>query len=245
MSRSGSPASSPADPRELEERIGHSFADRGLLERALTHASAIRQGAPRQSSYQRLEFLGDRVLGLAISEMLFEAFPNAPEGELSRRLAALVRKETCAAVARQWDVGPFLRLGESEVSAGGAENHAILGDVCEAIIGAIFLDGGYGPARDLVKRSWLARLKEPGRPLRDPKTTLQEWAQARGLAAPTTRDGRRSGPAHAPVFTIAAQVDGFADMEATGASKRAGEQAAARAFLEREGVGEGWSEQGP
>lgn len=226
------------DSGKLEERLGHAFGDRQLLERALTHVSANKQGAPRSASYQRLEFLGDRVLGLAIAELLFASFPRAPEGEMSRRLAELVRKETCADVALDWDVGPFLRLGESELLTGGARNTAILGDVCEAIIGAVFLDAGYDAARALVERSWIERLKKPSRPLRDPKTALQEWAQGRGLAAPTYREVRRSGPAHAPVFTIAVQVEGFADENAQGASKRAAEQAAARGFMARQGIGD-------
>jgi ribonuclease III len=170
------------DTGALEQKFGYVFSDRQLLVRALTHVSANRQGAPRSDSYQRLEFLGDRVLGLAISELLFVAFPKASEGEMSRRLADLVRKETCAEVALDWDTGPHLRLGESETATGGARNIAILGDVCEAIIGGVFLDGGYQAARDLVERNWLERMKRPSRPLRDPKTTLQEWAQARGLA---------------------------------------------------------------
>jgi ribonuclease-3 len=236
---SGGPATGKwPDSGRLEERLGHVFGDRQLLERALTHVSANKQGAPRSASYQRLEFLGDRVLGLAIAELLFATFPRAPEGEMSRRLAELVRKETCADVALDWDVGPFLRLGESELLTGGARNTAILGDVCEAIIGAVFLDAGYDAARALVERSWIERLKRPSRPLRDPKTALQEWAQGRGLAAPTYREVRRSGPAHAPVFTIAVQVEGFADENAQGASKRTAEQAAARAFMARQGIGE-------
>lgn len=230
--------SAPPVSGDLEKQIGYVFKDRELLDRALTHVSANRQGAPRGDSYQRLEFLGDRVLGLAISELLIRNFPKATEGEMSRRLADLVRKETCSDVARDWDVGPHLRLGESELSAGGSRSVAILGDVCEALIGAIFLDAGYGEARDLVERNWSERMKKPRRPLRDPKTALQEWAQARGLPAPTYREVRRSGPAHAPKFTIATQVDGFEDAQAQGASKRAGEQAAARAFMMREKIGE-------
>lgn len=220
----------------LEQRLGHAFADKSLLERALTHVSAVRQGAPRTESFQRLEFLGDRVLGLAISELLFAHFPAAPEGEMSRRLADLVRKETCADVSREWNIGPFLRLGESEVMTGGANNTAILGDACEAIIGGVFLDGGYQAARDLVERSWLERMQRPSRPLRDPKTALQEWAQGRGLPAPTYKELRRSGPAHAPVFTIAAVVAGFEELGAEGPSKRAAEQVAAREFMARHGI---------
>ena len=144
------------------------------------------------------------MLGLAIADMLYRAFPTAPEGELSRRLSELVRRETCAEVAVAWDVGPHLRLGAGEVHSGGRRNQAILADVCEAIIGAVFLDGGYGAAKDLVERSFGARLSAPRRPLRDPKSALQEWAQGRGLPTPNYSVVEQVGPDHAPRF----QVDG-------------------------------------
>src|SRR6476659_1895197 len=135
----------------LEERIGYRFADRTLLERALTHISAL-AGGNRSASYQRLEFLGDHVLGLVISDMLYRAFPRANEGELSRRLADLVRKESCADVARAMELGPALKLGNSESHAGGRLRVTILGDVCEALVGAVFLDGGYPSAEGLIER---------------------------------------------------------------------------------------------
>lgn len=226
------------DLGELEQRIGHAFGDRSLLERALTHVSAIAARGARVDSYQRLEFLGDRVLGLAISDMLHEAFPKAAEGELSRRLAELVRKETCADIAREWGVGEHLRLGGGEAQTGGAKKVAILGDVCESLIGAVYLDAGFDSARELVRRNWSDRMLKPRRPLRDPKTALQEWAQARGLDTPVYREAGRSGPAHAPKFIIAVDVAGFEPVEAEGASKRSAEQAAARAFMTREGVNE-------
>ena len=224
------------DLAALESHIGHAFKDRTLLERALTHVSAISAGGARIDSYQRLEFLGDRVLGLAVSDMLHAAFPKAAEGELSRRLAELVRKETCADIAREWGVGDHLRLGGGEAQTGGAKKVAILGDVCESIIGAVHLDGGFEAASDLVRRNWLERMMKPRRPLRDPKTALKEWAQARGLETPVYREADRSGPAHAPRFVIAVEVAGFESVAAEGASKRTAEQAAARAFLAREGV---------
>lgn len=226
------------DLGELEQRIGHAFGDRSLLERALTHVSAIAARGARVDSYQRLEFLGDRVLGLAISDMLHAAFPKAAEGELSRRLAELVRKETCADIAREWGVGDHLRLGGGEAQTGGAKKVAILGDVCESLIGAVYLDAGFDSARELVRRNWSDRMLKPRRPLRDPKTALQEWAQARGLETPVYREAGRSGPAHAPKFIIAVDVAGFEPVEAEGASKRSAEQAAARAFMTREGVNE-------
>jgi ribonuclease-3 len=221
----------------LQARIGHFFGDPSLLERALTHVSALPAQAPRRAdSYQRLEFLGDRVLGLCVSAMLLETFPEAEEGELSRRLADLVRKETCADVARDWGVGAVLRLGDGEAQTGGAKKSAILGDICESILGAVFLDAGYGAAEALVRRFFSEKMRNPARPLRDPKTALQEWAQARGLPTPVYRQVARSGPDHAPVFLIEVMIHGFEPTTAEGSSKRFAEQASARQFLEREGV---------
>ena len=222
----------------LQARIGHVFADASLLERALTHVSALPAApAPRRAnSYQRLEFLGDRVLGLAVSSMLYENFPAAEEGELSRRLADLVRKETCADIAREWGVGEVLRLGEGEAQTGGAKKSAILGDICESILGAVFLDAGFKAAEALVRKFFTAKMLTPGRPLRDPKTALQEWAQARGLPPPNYRLAGRTGPDHAPRFVIEVCVNGFEPAVAEGSSKRFAEQASAQNFLEREGV---------
>jgi len=219
----------------LEERIGYKFADKTLLERALTHISAL-SGASRTNSYQRLEFLGDHVLGLIVSDMLYRAFPRADEGELSRRLADLVRKETCAEVARAMDLGPALRLGSSESNAGGRLRVTILADACEALIGAVYVDGGYGAARELVHRFWHERMLRPPRPLRDPKTMLQEWAQARGLPTPDYRELARTGPHHNPKFRVAVALPDRPPAEGLGSSKRAAEQAAAAAMLERVGV---------
>ena len=223
------------DLGELEGRIGHVFADRNLLTRALTHVS-VTGGDPSRGSYQRLEFLGDRVLGLAVAELLYAAYPAATEGELSRRLSELVRRESCAEVASSWNVGPFLALGGGEMQASGRQNTAILADVCESILGAVFLDGGYAAARALVERAFADRLSAPRRPLRDPKTALQEWAQGRGLATPTYELVERLGPDHAPSFRIAAKVSGVADGLGLGPSKRVAEQDAARSLLLREGV---------
>jgi ribonuclease III len=219
----------------LEKTIGYRFSDPDMLERALTHISALK-GAGRASSYQRLEFLGDHVLGLAISEMLFATFPKADEGELSRRLADLVRRETCADVARAVDLGASLRLGASEARTGGRTRGAILADVCESLIGAIFLDGGYKAALAFVERFWAERMRKPARPLRDPKTVLQEWAQARGLPTPSYREVERTGPHHDPEFRVAVSLPQREPAEGKGRSKRAAEQAAASALLSREGV---------
>jgi ribonuclease-3 len=219
----------------LEERIGHSFADKELLDRALTHISAL-SGGSRANSYQRLEFLGDHVLGLVVSEMLFQAFPRANEGEMSRRLADLVRKEACADVAREIDLGPALRLGSSEAGAGGRSRATILADACEALVGAVFIDGGYNAAQKLIERYWKARMLSPARPLRDPKTILQEWAQARGLPTPEYREVSRTGPHHKPKFKVAVVLQNREPAEGMGNSKRSAEQAAAAAMLSREGI---------
>jgi ribonuclease-3 len=220
----------------LEERIGYHFTDASQLENALTHISALRGARNRAGSYQRLEFLGDHVLGLVISDMLYRAFPKADEGELSRRLADLVRKETCTDIARSIDLGTAIRVGSSEANAGARTRPAILADVCEAVVGAVYLDGGYKAAEQLVERLWEVRLRATAQPLRDPKTVLQEWAQGRGLPTPAYREIARSGPDHNPEFRVAVQLPAFAPAEGLGRSKRAAEQAAAAAMLAREGV---------
>jgi len=225
------------DKGEIEEKIGYAFADQAILVRALTHISALSSKSSRTGSYQRLEFLGDHVLGLVVSDMLFRAFPKADEGELSRRLADLVRRETCAEIARAIDLGAFIRLGSSEANSGGRRRTAILADVCEALVGAVFVDGGYGAAAALVERLWSERMRTPARPLRDPKTVLQEWAQARGLPTPSYREIARTGPHHDPEFRVVVELPALSPAEGVGRSKRAAEQAAAGAMLLREGVG--------
>jgi ribonuclease III len=220
----------------LEERIGYKFKDAALLDCGLTHISALKGSRNRASSYQRMEFLGDHVLGLVISDMLFRAFPKADEGELSRRLADFVRKETCAEIARAIDLGAAIRLGSSEANAGARTRPAILADVCEALIGAVYLDGGYVAASAMVERLWQARMQTKAQPVRDAKTVLQEWAQGRGLPTPNYLEIARSGPDHNPEFRVAVQLPHLAPAEGRGRSKRAAEQAAAAAMMAREGV---------
>lgn len=228
----GKPAGE-GDLAALEARIGHVFGHRDLLDQALTHVSA----AQARANYQRLEFLGDRVLGLAIADLLTLTYPAAREGELSRRLAELVRRETCVEIAREWRVGPALRLGPGERQTGGADKAAILGDVTEAVIGAVFLDGGWDAARGLVERFWSERVARQPRRLADPKTELQEWAQARGLPPPTYRQMRRTGPEHQPAFVLAVELPGFTPCEGPAeSSKKVAERSAAAAFLARERV---------
>ncbi len=221
--------------RDIESRIGYMFADAALLENALTHISAL-SGKAREASYQRLEFLGDHVLGLVVSDMLYRAFPKAEEGELSRRLADLVRKETCAEVARAIDLGPAIKLGVSETNAGGRRRVAILADVCEAVVGAVFVDGGYQAAAALIERLWGERMHHLVRPLRDSKTILQEWAQGHGLPTPLYREVERRGPHHDPEFRVIVELPDLQPAEGLGRSKRAAEQAAAAALLAREGL---------
>lgn len=224
----------------LERRIGHAFANRELLLTALTHASAVGEfTAPVRASYQRLEFLGDRVLALVVAEMLLEAFPRAVEGELAQRLTGLVRNETCAEVALELDLGQAIRLGGGEAQSGGRQKAAILGDVCEAVIGAIHLDGGIDTARRFIASQWRERMLNWRGPLRDAKTTLQEWAQARGLPTPVYRIVERTGPDHAPVFSVEVSVDKDPPAQGEGRSRRDAEQNAAAALLRRRGV---WSE---
>jgi len=219
----------------LENALGHVFADRSLLDQALTHISSL-ETPGRLASYQRLEFLGDRVLGLAVADMLFKAYPDDEEGAMSRRLSDLVRKETCAAVANEWGVGPHVKLGLGEAQSGGRKRLTTLGDVCEALIGGVFLDAGYDKARAVVERGWQARLHAPIRPPSDAKTILQEWAQARALKAPTYRLVARTGPDHNPRFVIAVDIETQLSAEGEGRSKRLAEQAAASAFMAREGI---------
>jgi len=226
----------PRDHKLLEARLGYRFADPELLDRALTHSSAVSPGKRVAQSYQRLEFLGDRVLGLVVADLLYRRLPKANEGELSRSLNALVRKETCAAIARQLDLGPDLNLGDSEARTGGAQKDAILGDVTEAIIGAVYCDGGLGRAYELIEGFFSEQIGLAGSDRADAKTTLQEWAQGRGLEPPAYVEVERKGPDHAPEFTIAVRILGFAPLSATGPSKKLAEHKAAEAFLIRENV---------
>jgi ribonuclease-3 len=234
--------SAKAAAAAIEQRIGHSFADPMLLATAFTHVSALKSARNRADSYQRLEFLGDHVLGLVVSDMLYRAFPNADEGELSKRLADLVRKETCADVAKSLELLDGIKLGTVGVGAGARLRKSVLGDICEAVIGAVFLDGGYPAAAKFVERNWIERMRKPVRPLRDAKTVLQEWAQGKGLPTPVYREVERTGPHHDPQFRVAVNLPGLAPAEGVGGSKRAAEKVAASVMLAREGVSAGGNE---
>jgi ribonuclease-3 len=222
--------------KELEKALGHRFKNQQILEVALTHAS-MRGGKGKRSDNERLEFIGDRVLGLAIAELLNEQFPTASEGELARRYNRLVRGETCAKVARAIGIGPHLILSVSEAGSGGRAKSTILADAVEALLGAIFIDGGFAPARASVRRLWASTAGEAQTTAKpDAKSALQEWAQGNGLSLPEYVEVERNGPDHAPHFTSEVRIKGKPPARGEGASKRAAEQAAARALLEREGV---------
>lgn len=180
-----------------------------------------------------MEFLGDRVLGLSIADALVQADRAAAEGQLAPRLNALVRKETCAAVARDTGVGEALKLGRSEMMSGGRRKEALLGDAMEAVIAAVYLDAGFDAARDMILRLWGDRIASADVDARDPKTSLQEWAQARGQQPPSYTALDRSGPDHEPVFTVEVRLDSGETERATARTKRAAEQAAAKALLAR------------
>lgn len=210
-------------------RLGYTFSQPELLIRAVTHPS---RNAGVRSDNQRLEFLGDRVLGLVMAEALLEADLEAPEGSLAPRFNALVRKETCADVARDIGLGDVLRLGRSEMKTGGRRKDAALGDALEAVIAAVYRDGGFEAAKSVILQHWGGRIGAVEADARDAKTALQEWAQARGLPPPAYIEVARSGPDHAPEFTIAAELETGARAEAQAGNKRQAEQAAARALLE-------------
>ncbi|MHA6263168.1 ribonuclease III [Arenibacterium sp. CAU 1754] len=219
-----------ADLRAFEGRIGHQFETPELLVRALTHGS---MSSPTRDDNQRLEFLGDRVLGLVMATALLDEDTNATEGQLAPRFNALVRKETCADVAREIDLGKVLKLGRSEMMSGGRRKQALLGDAIEAVIAAVYKDAGFDAARDLILRLWGTRIAQVEADARDAKTALQEWAQARGQTPPKYIELERKGPDHAPVFTIAARLTDGTEAQATAGSKRQAEQAAAAALLQK------------
>ncbi|TQS73679.1 ribonuclease III [Rhodobacteraceae bacterium] len=218
------------DLTEFMDRLGHQFKRPELIIRALTHASISTKTRPDN---QRLEFLGDRVLGLTMAEALFAADMDATEGQLAPRFNALVRKEACAEIAREIDLGAVLKLGRSEMMTGGRRKEALLADAMEAVIAAVYLDAGFEVASALVLALWGERVFSVDADSRDAKTALQEWAQARHLAPPKYVTVARDGPDHAPVFTIEAQLDNGETAQARAKAKRQAEQAAARALLDR------------
>jgi ribonuclease III len=221
----------PRKYRAVETALGYKFKSQALLERALTHSS-VRGGDAKRTDNERFEFIGDRVLGLAIVEMLHEAHPTDNEGDMARRYNVLVRGETCARVARDIGLGAHLILSPSEAENGGRDKENILADAIEAVLGAAFVDGGFLKARDIIRRIWTAEQgAQPKTVAADPKSALQEWAQGRGLALPGYVSLARTGPDHAPQFTAEVRVVGFAPVRGSGASKRSAEQSAASSML--------------
>ena len=220
----------PGSATGLEGVLGHGFRDAGLLEQALTHPSA---SSPARPDNQRLEFLGDRVLGLCVAEALLQAYPDAAEGALAPRFNALVRRETLAEVAAEIGLGQHLRLGRSEAISGGRRKAAILADAAEAVIAALYLDGGMEAARGFIARHWRGRLHDMAATPTDAKTQAQEWAQARGLAPPVYRLAARSGPDHAPLFTVEAGLETGETATGQAGSKKLAEQEAAQALMGR------------
>jgi ribonuclease-3 len=231
------------DLRDLMTALDYAFKDPELLRVALMHPSAVSTGrgklrkkAERGADNQRLEFLGDRVLGIVVAEMLFRAYPDEDEGALARRLAALVKQDSLDAVAREIALGRYLTISRGEEEGGGRANPAILADACEALMGAIYLDGGLEAARIFVERHWRPKMDAEAKPPQDAKTALQEWAQAAGLALPLYIVVKSEGPPHDPVFEVEVTVAGHEPASARGRSKRAAEQAAAKRLMDRVGV---------
>ncbi len=223
--------SSPIDFKVLESLIGHVFNDRQLLEIALTHSSS-----GSEANYERLEFLGDRVLALVIAETLYERFPDEKEGDLAKRLSALVQGSILAKIARSITLGDFIVFSESERRAGGSDNDNILADVFEALLGALYLDAGFVPCRKLIDTLWEDAFFEMKAPPQHPKTALQEWAQGQGLSLPEYEIVAQSGPDHAPIFKIKVSVNGYEPVFAEGASRQTAEKLAASLFIKRHTV---------
>lgn len=219
-----------ADLETFCARLGHQFRQPELLVRAVTHSSISTDTRPDN---QRLEFLGDRVLGLVMAEALLGRDKDASEGQLAPRFNALVRKETCADVARQIDLGAVLKLGRSEMMSGGRKKEALLGDAMEAVLAAVYQDAGFEAVRAVILRLWGKRIETVKADARDAKTSLQEWAQGRGQNPPAYSEIAREGPDHAPVFTVAVKLDSGESETAKAPSKRAAEQAAAQALLSK------------
>jgi ribonuclease-3 len=220
----------PVGPDRLEAALGHRFEKRALLIEALTHPSAAPRDVAARRGYERLEFFGDRVLGFVVAEQLWQRFPRDDEGALTRRQVALVRRETLAMVAREIRLGEFLVVSSGEDMAGIRANASVLADVCEAVIAALYLDGGLVAVRGFVERYWAPHF-DVIQPPRDPKTALQEWAQARGLKLPTYKVVDTSGPPHRRRFTVTVTVAGVKPETASGGSKREAEAVAASTLL--------------
>jgi ribonuclease-3 len=220
---------------ELERNLGYAFRDKKRLDLALTHASV--GGANRVKDNERYEFLGDRVLGLLVAERLMELYPDLPEGKLTPRFHGLVDKSACAEASRAMGIGPALRLSPGETKTGGREKDTVLADACEAVMAAVYLDGGLEAARAVFRRFWDDQIEHLAKPAaRDPKSALQAWAQGKAKPVPAYEVVKRSGPDHAPSFIVQVVVDGLEPAKAGGPSRQAAEKAAAAELLNREGL---------
>ncbi|MEZ5952775.1 MAG: ribonuclease III [Hyphomonas sp.] len=229
--KSATPTLSDERLKAVQDAIGHKFKETGLLVRALTHPSAVGNGDAVRDSNQRLEFLGDRVLNLVIAERLIERRKTESEGDLAPRLNRLVKKGACAEAVRHLKLQEFILLSDGEIASGGRERESTLGDACEAVIGAIYQDGGLSAARKFIEKGWAPQFASAPAETKDPKTLLQEWAQGHGLPLPDYNVLSRSGPDHEPMYEIEASVSGRGAAVATGPSKREAERSAAALLL--------------
>lgn len=212
----------------LEKILSHTFSDKELIKTALTHSSV---GGP--TNYERLEFLGDRVLGLVIAELLYVRFPEEQEGDLAKRLAALVQGSFLALISREINLGAFIDFSDAEAQSGGSENDNILADVFESVIGALYLEAGFAKCAGLIAKLWDGKLELMITPPQHPKTQLQEWAQSQGLPLPAYDIKSQSGPDHAPMFEIQVTVKGYEPLSAEGKSRQLAEKMAAKLFWQR------------
>ena len=211
----------------IEKHTGHKPSDIALFERAIT------QSSHGEENYERIEFLGDRVLGLVIADWLYASFPNEPEGQLSKRLNVLVARATCAEIARDLGLSAHMRLGKQARDDGAFESDNVLGDMVESLIGALWLDGGFGTARAFIRSAWSDRVDRREAAPQHPKSMLQEWAAAKDRRPPVYEVVRRSGPQHAPTFVVRVSIHKVGEAEAEGASKQDAETEAAQALLEK------------
>jgi len=223
----------PRAADELADILGHRFREPALLTEALTHSS-LDGGRKKKHGpdNDRLEFLGDRVLGVVVASHLLATFEDADAGALARRYNSLVRRETLAKIARGFELGAFLRMSKAEEDSGGRNKSAILADACEAVIAALYLDGGLDAASAFIHRHWDPLVGREGQSRKDAKTALQEWAHAKGIHPPMYEEVERSGPVHDPHFVVQATLEGVPAAQGEGSSKRRAQQAAAAALLE-------------
>jgi ribonuclease-3 len=218
---------------KFAELTGYRFKDDELLMDAITHSSHNSSG---RKDYERLEFLGDRILGMVVAEQLYKRYPQADEGMMARQFTYLVRKGTCTLVAKDMGLSELMRAGRSMEGKQTRSSNRMLGDACEAVLAAIYFDSGFAAVRKFILRYWKPYLDKASAAPRDPKTRLQEWALAKGLALPQYKEISREGPDHEPMFIIEVSVPGYEPVRGQATSKRRGEQLAAETFIERQRI---------